>query len=1517
MMLSKSRKVEKPDMPLPGGPANKFGTRYELLWTVICMVDVMTEKADSIRLEPPGIEGEGFEFRLSKGAGREYHQVKRQHSGQGRWSISTLIRERILSYFGDKLRDPDANCVFVSTQAADEISELSDRAVRAQSWEEFQNIFLGSAQYATHFSKLKACWRDYHPHEIFELLKRIKINTIDEGMLRGLATSRIEPLVEGDPKNVIDILQQLALEKIHHELGAMDLWKHLDARGHHRRKWSGDPSVSQAVIEQTKRYLSSLEWQAIGGQLAHRDEVQNIVQKLTSVNDKRGVMVVGRAGMGKSFVVLQVTRELMKRGWPVLAFRADRLDPTSLPRLIGKQLDLPGSPTSVLSEISSDRDCLLVIDQLDAVSVITGRSPQLLECLAEVINQSEFFPKMKLLLSCRKFDLDNDPALRRFSDRDGVAQQVDIGPFSHDRVREIVSQLGLDSERLNHKQLELLATPFHLSLLAQIAGTMPEDSLNFRTTNELFNMFWEVKGGAVISRVGSDANFVEVIDILTGYMSNRQTLIAPTFLVDKCQSDANAMVSENILIRDGERLAFFHQSFFDYAFARRFAAKGGQLISLLGEGEQHLFRRSQVRQILLYERDTEFQFYLSDIRKMLRDESIRFHIKKTVLTLLAELDNPTEKEWTILSEIVESNHANPLADHVWQTIYGSIAWFNLLDSLGLIAKWLASRSQRTTDRTVWLLGGIQRQEANRVAELLEPYSQGLGKWRERLVSLFQWGELNSGRKYFDLALKLIDNGVFDQARGPIAVNSDFWSLVYSLSTQESAWSCEIIGHYLKRRFTLSVDSGQPNPFDAGPDKVDDSGTDEHVIQFSAKGAPYAFVEHILPFMQSIIEATADKNTNPPWRDSIWGSRFYGTVYSVKDALIAGMEASLSTLAKENPSTFSKTSKQLRESNFETIQYLLVRAYASNGKRFADEAAEYLLAKTTRLITGDMSYPCWASRQLLEAITPHCSVGMLQRLQKTILDFYPNFERKVEGRKFRGHSQWVLLDGIAESRRSLEAIRRLQELKRKFGPTSPVKPRPIEVMSVLSPIPDSAANKMTDDQWLKAIHKYRADSLNSDADGRMTGGVHQLANVLEARATSDLSRFASLALRFPDDTNPAYFDAVLRVIARSELDSSLVLKVCQRCHRIPGRPCGQWICQPIGKLSESSLPNEALDLVAWYGTRDPDPAHEQWQINANEDSRFYGGDPLTNGINTARGTAAGVIAQLLFHDGNRISYFSETLRQMVRDPSIAVRSCVAQTLLGVLRHDRDLAVNLFLELCDANDVLLGTPHVEMFLRYGVQTHRKLLLPIIERMLNSSLPDVAKAGSREACMAALTLEDVQSLARSCLYGSDSLRLGAAEVFAANLNTAPYRAFCEESLFVLFQDANTEVQEKSARCFYSIGHASLGEFTELVRRFIESPAFVSNHGNLIRVLDKTATELPEITLRACQRFLEVVGSSAADIRTASAADAEVISRLVVRLYSQSLDETLRTKCLDLLDSMIVTGVYGLEKAIELFER
>lgn len=435
---------------------------------------------------------------------------------------------------------------------------------------------------------------------------------------------------------------------------------------------------------------------------------------------------------------------------------------------------------------------------------------------------------------------------------------------------------------------------------------------------------------------------------------------------------------------------------------------------------------------------------------------------------------------------------------------------------------------------------------------------------------------------------------------------------------------------------------------------------------------------------------------------------------------------------------------------------------------------------------------------------------------------------------------------------------------------------------------------------------------------LTGDAHQLSQVLEAEAKKDPERFARLALRFPDDTHRYYFHAVLRAAADVGVGTELLLALCRKCHDLPDRPCGSWLCDAVGKVAERDLPEELLEMVAWYATEDPDPKREMWREEAWNGSYYYGGEPFSAGLNCTRGRAALAIADLIVPRAARVDAFRGTLERLVEDPSVAVRSCVARTLLTTLIHDRDLAVDLFVRLCSgADDALLGTEFVERFLHHATVTHFKELEPILERMLSSEERDTVVVGARQACVAALEINEAESLVEACLDGNEIHRAAAAEVFAANVRTARYRSVCEEGLASLFDDDSEEVRREAARCFFSFRDQELGDYKGLIQAFLDSRAFDTEHDELLDALQRTTARLPEEACLTCERFLEVAGEDAANIQLRSAADADTALQILVRAYNQSRAPELQSRCLDLFDRMAELGVYQVVGTLERYER
>ena len=1526
-------------MPLPGGASAKTGMRYESLWTVHCMTRVLTGDADSILLEPPGETG--AEFCVKTRSGIEYHQVKRQISGEGRWSLKTLDSRGVLGYFYRKLDNPSATCVFVSGHSAHPLDELASRARDAGSYRDFCDTFLSSDLWSKNFSDLRYRWGNAEMEDAYQRLKRVCVRTLDENGMRELVMANLEFLVNESPENALDVLSEFALQQIHRTLDSAAIWRHLEYREFSKRAWG--QSVADSIHELTESYAAGIQPSGIGGEVVDREELGHIFSVLDG-DEKRVALVTGKAGAGKSSLMQQAISEARTRGWIVLALRVDRMEPRLTSRDVGVSLGLPASPANSLAGVAGGRDCLLAVDQMDAVSLASGRSPDFFDCIGAVLKQACHHPKMRVISACRKFDLDNDHRLRHLVGDGGIAREVPLGSFDEATVRKLAANLGLNAAALSPRQVELLSLPIHLRLLSESTADGGVSQMGFRTTKDLYDRFRRSKW-ANLERLGLEyAHIQNVTDLMLEYMNDREVLFVPDSRLDEHERIVSAMASENLIVRDGSRVSFFHESFFDYLFARSVAGSGDfNLAAHVIDRNQSLFIRSQVRQILLHQREASPQDALRNAKRLLTGKRIRPHLKSIVISLLGSLDDPNKEEWETLEPLLDSE----MSSHVWGAINGSPPWFDLLDRLGIIRRWLANGA--LADRAAWFLYSVHKDRPDAVAKSLSPYICQPAPWDKRLMGLITRFHLGSGRELFDMAVRVVETGALDGW-----TNAALWNQIDDLAKTKPDWACELTARCLDRLLTSSSDVADPH------------GVAGRIIRNLAEVAPEKFAAALMPFA---LKAAAMDRQDPAYLT--WNSHIYVDGYEdLGKSFFMAMESAMRQLAQNRPDSFRAYAESLKASTRPPLRRLLVRSYEANGDRFADEAVEYIVACLSILAGGGYIDEYEAAGQLIKSVTPYCSPENLARLERAVLEYCPEWERRES--RFSGYSQLRLLKNIAPSRLSDKVSGRLRELRRKF----PDAPPPNSASGVIvggavpSPIPEDSARKMSDDNWLGAINRYPSDlpSFASD-DGLLVGGVIELSRVLETLAKERPARFADLVHRMPDDANVYYFEAVLKGIFEavlkgvigSDLDEDAVVDACLRCHKISSRPLGIPIVRLLGALP--NVPEKGLEMIAWYATESPDPEPPV--------SR----DILTEGINSGRGAAAESVAQLVFKGYENFEYFKPLLKGIANDPSIAVRACAAHVLLGVLNYDRDLAVELFVDLCGvdgnlrnvetpaseaaldaqrnpilaffhegrrslltairacfgwlpmrsrphrdrellqisrADERLLSSHYVEMFLKYALSTHYERIEPILMRMVVSDDEEVATVGARQACLASLTNEDALDLARRCVSAeSKSLRIGAAEVYSRNLRLSEFRAPCEEALGELFSDPDPEVRRAATACFLQFKGQELRDYPGLIESYMQSDGFDSAFNPLFTALKDTTAYIPDTVLTVCEKLLGI-----SEPGNPTPHEYEIPS-LIIRVYRSSTDPETKSRCLALIDRLAILGVFELDRAMGEFER
>ena len=1259
----------------------------------------------------------------------------------------------------------------------------------------------------------------------------------------------------------------------------------------------------ERVLDLNLTYVSGNQNLDIDGTIIERGEVSDILSVF--LDDQLGniALVSGRSGVGKTSIVSQILSTTDEQGWPTLLLRVDHMPPSSSPIQLGQSLGLTKSPVAVLADIAGERDCLLVIDQLDALSLASRRHPGFFECVIAVLTQAQRFPNMKVLLACRQFDIEDNRRFGELVNGNLIAKRYSIEPFDEETVRILVESLGIDPDELSQSQIGLLSLPIHLKLLAYIVSEAGVTTLDFQTEKELYDQFWREKQESMRSRM-SDSQIQAAVDRVVMVMADREALFVPEQMLRTHGEAVNLLTSENILVKDGPRVSFFHDSFFDFMFAQWFIAEDLDLSEYILKQDQSLFMRSQVTQVLMHQRDISGEYFIRDLQGILTNGDIRTHLKTAVISLLSSIDTPTREEWRVVHPLLGAE----LSSHVWTMLHRSEGWFDLLHSLGLLRSWMSGDNPLFRNNAVALLQSIQSQRPKEVVELLTPYIGVSDDWDVRLSNVIFISSLGATRKYFEFVCKVVRSGAFDRALLPSHNSVDLWFRIEDLVEQEPEWSCELIGCCFER---LTEMAGQADYSDLFVRTGYPLGRKTHVMADAARAAPGTFVESLMPHLLFMITPDETSPGNPTLRHFLWHRPTLRRRHQLDTDLIAAMEVALCKLAEQEPDVFLLYAAKLHPSDFSIIHGMLVRAYAENGERLADNAVSYLLEDSARLASGENDEKYRLVRHLIESVSPHCSVQNYTDLEATILDFYPDYELDPVMEEYRGYAQGILLEGLDPDRISTQAAQRLEELRARFGGELSREPRQTETGGFVgSPIPEQDARKMSDDDWLREIEQYSSDS-PGDSENFLMGGARQLSEILKTLVKEDPRRFAKLVHRIPDDANPAYFEAILRGVTGASIDMETVVAMCLRCHDIPNRPLGRSITSPLAGIAGSPLPQEALELVAWYATKDPDPRAGASSLKTYSQSgqKHTEYDPLSFGKTSVRGSAALSIASLIFRNERHMEFFRPYLSELVNDPSDAVRACVAKVLVGVLKYDGDSAVDLFLQLCNTDERLLATEHFERFLKYSSHSHFTRIEPVLSRMVASSDEKVAGAGALWACYSSLTAEEARPLARQCVTASKALRLGTVEVYAENLRNRNFREVCEEMLRVFFDDPDIEVRQSAARCFYKFEGQELLEYQDFVKQFISSQAFESACDLFFYVLEDTDADVDDIILTACERFLGFAGDDIADIRTAVAGTSLSMAKLVRRVNSHANDPTTKQRCLNIIDKMSLANAYGLD--------
>lgn len=1513
-----------------GGRADKLGNSYEERWLVRQYLDLLNNKISSITVEAIGLDEEGVEFWVNHFDGtREAHQCKARNGMNEKWTIADLKSRKVLSRLGKQLdRSLTHKFMFVSAVPFISLNDLCEAARNSSDDPELYYHYLldGVEKKELFHNFCKAIGKDVNnPVEralVFNYLKRSSfITNHDE---RSDLYNLVGFFLSGDPEMVVALLASYAINKdrLGNPIYADELYEYLKERDIYPRNLAYDNRIAPVLNTLKKQFEESISPVLIRGKLIEREETKKCVENL----EENGLLIIyGEAGSGKSGVLFELTQIYQQKGIPYLPLRVDRQIPKHNPKFFGERLGLPDSPVYSLYAVSGERPALIVIDQIDAIRWTSIHSSDSFEVCKELVNQILFLRSqnkdIRVILSCRSFDMKNDRRLETWlsnvqHSNKHIWSTVEVKGLTEKSVQTIV---GDDFNQFNPTQKILLSNIQNLFMWCELKNNgLISD---FSTSIDLISEFIRFNKQKIEDEGISSTEIDDVLKVLTDHMENQSENSFPVYLVSSLSQRVIASLSSSGIVQEVNRkLSFSHQTYLDFLIAQRVIFEinsGNSIIEWLGAREkQSLFRREQLRHVLIMLSQDHMGRFIAISELILRDTSVRFHFKHLVLEVISSLPNIEQKVHSLIKNLLNEPYWKPHI--IYSVINGNTLYVKELIRNGYLHQMLISSNTTDKEYAIGLLQSVNESLQDEIVALLKPLINQ-EEWFPYIQSVIGWNIENDTESMFNFRLRLMERGYY-----PHLIN---WK---RLSQSHPLRAITVVRHILDGNDDQEIQRTRAQKINKH---------DLKSISKVIKKYPIEAWEMIIPI---IIQSSENIETYELRRLNKEIGEQSPLATAVELAVIAANK-----IASSDSSTWAVKISALGNENSEIVDYIIARGMAHISKDFADMGIQWLLDDQSRLRVGNsIGEPSYLwSRFLIEKLAPHCNNSLYYELEYLLTYFHEpeelnkarralQYRKKSEGSiyyPYWGVPQYLLLSKLPISRMTKSVKELLIVLKRSFsGRTDQELMGKIDFSGGwIGSSLDENLDRISDRAWLEIIsnNKIPYESPFSKRDSKRGGGliessICQFSRSLEKVARQNPGRFVNLALQFPENVHPQYISAIINAIQLTKDNSDSqernttswkaapidkVIEFINKFHNLEDRDMAISFCRLIRDRCDEVWSESILNKLGELARSHIDPLPNElsvYDVEWDGNIQNVKMDSLLNSsINCVRGAAAHAICLLLWKNGDLLEFFKKAIDTLVNDQHIVVRMAVVPALVPIINLDKDLAVRWFIKAAETDGRVALTSHGFRFISYTVRTHFSSLYPVIKAMIESENVDIVRGGAELVTGCWVLFGFCEEEINKCLDGSIDHKKGIVKFATGHLAEPEISEKCSSLLSRIIESDAEQLSEDITKMF-RYGIKNNPQNIKLILQYLKSDAFTES-SILISSLsefDGDLLEFSEVIFSLFDAFVNYK-KKRSSLSFQISYNIEESIDLLMRLYEQSKDQNIAVfnKCLDTWDLLL----------------
>ncbi|HRE78473.1 MAG TPA: ATP-binding protein [Flavobacterium sp.] len=1254
-------------------------------------------------------------------------------------------------------------------------------------------------------------------------------------------------------------------------------------------------NTSYALL-QVKNYIENNTSTHI--QRTETELIYNWINAVLPTNKRNVLVLKGEKGLGKSAILKDLYNKLDKENFTVLGIKADKFYCKSIFELEKKLFNDQLTFNRIIKNTEESGDKLVVIiDQIDAMSLTLSSSREFIETYIRLISILQENKNTRIILSSRSYDLKYDAELSIYNS--DIYKIISVNPLSVDAVKNTLSKFRINCS--SAKVLELLRTPNHLDIYCRIfESSIKKDVDTISSLKELYDQLW-IK---YISPT-KDLNLKKLIYIISQRMYNEQRISVGNVYEDDYHSEIQFLSSNSLLIEYDKEVQFFHQTFYEYCFAKQFVENKCDLENYILENEQSLYVRSVIKMVLEYLREYDINAYHIKIKNVLNSKNYRFHIKSLIISELGLVKKPSISEKEIVTNIILNNTDY---EEVFVSSIFSEDWIKLFISEDIPKSYFFVENRGNSE---------------------EDYNLLKAKKHNYNWLLFR----NNMKECPLLILDYLDKQDFDNKN----------NFISSLLIQIEDWSNEKLLHYfekyipyveeskvkrdnfwfyeiLKKIFPTNKDYGYEKMTKPILDVYEEYNYDysfEHSLDSTIEEFYEISPKETFEFLFKLYQQLSEKNKVDYFKYENVLSTLYGSsVFSNSDnSYITRGEKNLKSylykfIENSNINYVTDFYNKFKDTDNVSILKLLVRglnAYPINHKDKVVELIEILNKKN--IFGGSDDNFQLLLRNLISSVYTSLDESQTALINSTFLSIRTKYDyhiwsdtdgnRKVHLNDF-GKKKYLFIKSlpIEKIKTNSTLYKTYQELERKFGEINHSKALHVSSVThgaVGTPLNKSAYEKMDLKSWKRSMMKYDENYKSSHS---FRGGIYLHSTAFKDKVKECPDKFYKFIDELFEDNriSPQYIMRGIDGLIESNYNPDRVKTLYKK-----------FIFLNLSEFFYTSMFNHQaeyfiknrnidIDIVSYLQRTVVNYPHKERELNPTK--------PLFDSTNSVRGSALQTL-MLCYYDNNFEEIIFSTIEDVIHNPlcndSLKVMILHYLGYLNYLNIER--AFKIFVELTKTDDVEILKSSINTA-QYFNNKYHNVMEDYFNRLLNTS--ELHKQSYLLVSSWLLGLDVNKKLYKEFIKTGKDAKLCAIDVAEKFLINEDDITINENALSILYEFIN-ETDKEFAREYSCIilrkfKPSNFNVFFDFLKVYSISELSKKEPRYFLQYLLKCSKDYP----KECMDLLEYIDfSNLPNIQERGHYDKEPI-QLILGIYSKLVSEVnkekkLINKALDVFDNML----------------